>query len=241
MAPKLDAVSWTSERMISRVEDDVPEGDDDGVSCASADDEGEYGYLQIDDYRSCKRSGAELVKRWVRLPKGTPVETYARHPSSHASHQHPKLLSSCSDLGRENTSSTAASSSDTRRVRFRDGDVPGCEGEPAVWRPVADWIFIDRDICGISLYEYDPESAIRDFASSPYGCDFLHALEITVAENAFDEAAAARCTESEATYRREEKQLDKALFSAGVHVHTWLHLHEPTSGLEEPRKFEVSI
>jgi len=146
-------------------------------------------------------------------------------------------------MTRESTGSTAASASDLRQVRFRDGLTPGSEEAAAVWTAVADWIFIDRDICGMSLHEYDPDGEVKDFASSPYGRDFLHSLDFIVSMNAFEEAKAARCTGSMTAYKVDERELDKALFTAGVHVNTWLHIHQATKEVtdEEPTFFEVSI
>jgi len=72
--------------------------------------------------------------------------------------------------------------------------------------PLAEWIYIDRDICGFSLFEYSPNNAyFKDFASSDYGRQFVKELK-------------QRCGTdmSSEEYKQEEQQLDEALMLAGV-------------------------
>merc|ERR1719253_1192501 len=95
--------------------------------------------------------------------------------------------------------STAASSSDDRCVHFRDGLLPGCLQGSSLHdedmldiaeeftSPLADWIFIDRDICGFSLHEYSPnDTEMQDFASSPYARMFLQELAAAEFANSYD-------------------------------------------------------
>lgn len=97
--------------------------------------------------------------------------------------------------------------------------------------PLAEWIFIERDICGLSLHEYDPDSEIGDFASSGYGYTFLEDLEEVVCLNALDQQAAALCVDYRARFRQEERQLDKALLLAGVHANS---IHADAESFEMP-------
>lgn len=125
------------------------------------------------------------------------------------------------------TVSTEASSNECRRVHFRDGLLPGWGADsdlevvdlPNEWdRPLADWVYIDRDICGFSLHEYAPHSETKDFASSPYAEMFLEELNDIECESMFRQQSMDTCEEEEAAYRNEERKLDKALLMAGVHV-----------------------
>lgn len=147
------------------------------------------------------------------------------------------------------TASTVASSSDDRRVHFRDGLLPGCLQDSHLdavgcvdvaaefTAPLADWIFIDRDICGFSLHEYAPsDSEVQEFASSPYACMFLQELDAIGFANSYDQQSLPASEEQQQQYRHEERELDKALFMAGTHVN---YLH---AALEEAEAFcEVSI
>lgn len=214
----------------------------------------EYAYLQIDEYACKKQQNRPLgAKRWVPLPKGTHVHTHSingkpimmddrRRVASHPMRSCMKQtqFSGCSkmllDLDSFETvsiASTVASSSEDRRVRFRDG--VGCMQDTSAdemdqidiadehMAPLADWIFIDRDICGFSLYEYAPDDPeIMDFASSPYACMFFQELADVEYVNSWGQRFAAASNENGDQYRHEERQLDKALLSAGVHVN-YLH------------------
>lgn len=146
---------------------------------------------------------------------------------------------SCSNgLDRESTDSTVASSSELRHVRFQDGLLPGQDEPHEQKTALAEWIFIDRDICGLSLHEYDPESEIRDFASSPYGYMFIEDLEDVVSLNSLQQHMTAQCSEKNEDSRREERTIDKALLMAGVHVN---YLHAEPEEVQESVEFEVSI
>lgn len=240
MAPKVD----TFQCMTPTVADDALEvEDDDDVT----DDEDEYGYLQIANYRSYRYTVGPKMKRWVPLPRGTRVETY-RDSYHNSSFKQNKEASQASHVfERESTTSTMASSRDLRQVRFRDGILPGCQEEQVgiqgldsmheVNTSVADWIFIDRNICGFSLHEYDPEAAydpessVGGFASSPYGYMFCKELDQVVILNLFKQQMAAQSGEPIEGCTLEERQVDKALLLAGVHV-TYIHaspqeLHQP--------------
>lgn len=117
--------------------------------------------------------------------------------------------------------STKASASASRRVRFCDevgSERATFEEEPWACEPslasLAEWIFIDRDICGISLYEYAPTDAeCGEFASSSFGHSFLEQLQhlqsCCIDPEKNDDAHNARAD-------REERQFDAALLRAGV-------------------------
>lgn len=219
----------------------------------------EYGYLQIDHYRShfkaegkCQNTSIEpMTKRWVALPRGTRVHSYPCISSNsfldgkvatkplHA-HMMKRIEEACSEaveLGLDfsdtkSTTSTVASSNDFRRVHFCDGVLPGSWEDSdlngmasthELSEPLAEWIFIDRDICGFSLHEYAPDDAeVGDFASSPYALMFLQELEIVENLNSYEQWIAATRKEIKELYQHEERQLDKALLLAGVHVN---HIH----------------
>jgi len=113
-------------------------------------------------------------------------------------------------------------------------DVPS---EHELNAPLAEWIFIDREICGFSLHEYFPDDAeVKDFASSPYAREFLEELEHVEFLNAYEQQMAAACPESKEVNRREERQLDKALMLAGVHVRC---LHAAAEDIQQ--SFESSV
>lgn len=128
----------------------------------------------------------------------------------------------------ESTISTVATSSDLRRVHFRDGLLPDCcedsdldevPSEHELSAPLAEWIFIDRETCGFSLHEYAPDDAeVKDFASSPYARMFNEELARVELLNEHEQQMTAACTENKEVNRHEERQLDKALILAGVHV-----------------------
>jgi len=267
MAPQINSVQCI--RQTAAGDEDTFEIFDD-----LSDDEVEYGYLQVDDYRSYFRCAGPKVKRWVPLPRGTLVQTYPSssndssfevpqcriaskecHPSS--SPNFSLEVQQCRTASKSlrsysfesectastSTSSTVASVRDTRQVHFRDGLLPGCEDAPnsehGLEASLADCIFIDRDICGFSLHEYDPESSsVADFAASPYAYMFLEELEVLASLNSLKEHMAAQCIERYENYRHEERQLDKALLLAGVHVNC---IHAAPEDIQQPGCTRFSI
>jgi len=232
--------------MTPTVADDAPEVYDDDETVVEV----EYGYMQIDDYRSYKMCDVRpKKKRWVPLAQGTHVETY--HNSS--SKQNRDVSQRSYSFDREATTSTMASSKDLCQVHFRDGTLPGCQEEQIVGvdssmhelkTSVADWIFIDRDICGFSLHEYDPESqydpdsVTGGFASSPYGQTFREELDDIVNMNLFRQQMTALCAEPSESCTHEERQVDKALLLAGVHVN---YIHATPEELQQPRIEEIVL
>jgi len=197
----------------------------------------EYGYLQVDNFRSkwshLKENLPEDAFHWVSLPEGIVVHSYPKDASSPScdvvpvscmkKFQQPDcsrtIKQLCEDTacteemciyqspGDINTCNTTMQTSCTslpikrmRQVRFCDGICKGSD--------IAQWIYIDRDICGVSLFEYAPEyeevlGPRRRFASSHYGqafCADLKALE--------SECQQASCNNKA---DEEEKLLDKAL------------------------------
>jgi len=272
MAPKLD-LSFDHKKDITDDEPhDVSDDECDEDCC-------EYGYLQVDDYRSHKvavkrnltHKCIDDVLRWVPLPRGTFVQGYSEAASSQSFKGHPvatpmpsalkrSACSACSDMADCDTrsrsssdASTAASSGDIRHVHFRDGCLPGCwkisEADAEDMKnderneQLADWFFIDRDICGFSLHEYDPDNeAMADFASSPYALMFFDELD-ELEDQAMHEQHLQGITEAD---RLEERFLDKALLLAGVRVdllHTEHHrrLEEEFFGSNDTQILEVSI
>jgi len=217
----------------------------------------EYGFLQIDQYRSQGKC-SNKTKRWVALPKGTHVHSHAGSCSSsmpeaqHLRNWRSPCLKRCNselDLEScetESTISTVATSSDLRRVHFRDGLLPDCcedsdldevPSEHELSAPLAEWIFIDRETCGFSLHEYAPDDAeIKDFASSPYARMFNEELAHVEFLNEYAQQMAVACTETKETYRREERQLDKALLRAGVHVNC---LHAAANDIQEASEWTI--
>merc|ERR1712232_1075841 len=66
------------------------------------------------------------------------------------------LPEDCSTPRSVTSESTVASVSDRRRVHFADGVLPGCR-ERMCRRAdtlLAEWFYIDRDICGVSLFKF---------------------------------------------------------------------------------------
>jgi len=202
------------------------------------------GYVQIEQYASLKKKLKFLdpsYRRWVSLPEDTEVVSYTPSQSSAAeaaqkSAEWPmrsclkrshhvcrgeedapptprSTASGCSD-------STRASSSDNRRVHFSDGALPGVEANTSSDSSpsaVAECIYIDRNICGFSLYEYAPQvPAFRDFASSRFALDFLIELDKLTRQNLKQHAERMADEKYLAGYRAEEKELDDALEKAGV-------------------------
>jgi len=147
------------------------------------------------------------------------VETYTCSYHNSFAEQN-KDVSRPLEFPRESSLSTMASSGDLsldKFVRFRDGILPGCYGQqeidldsvPEQKISVADWIFIDRDICGISLHEYDPdseydlESVGGGFVSSPYGYIFCEQLDDVVSQNFQQQMAAERAERQMAAERQQ--------------------------------------
>jgi len=108
-----------------------------------------------------------------------------------------------------------------------DSDLEEVASTHELSAPLAEWIFIDRDICGFSLHEYAPDDAgVQDFASSPYARMFLEELARVEFLNSYEQQHGIfRCKQSEQVHRCEERQLDKALLLAGVHV-SYIHAPE---------------
>lgn len=136
----------------------------------------------------------------------------------------------------ESSSSTVASSSECRRVQFPDGFSPGCWEYDGVKHDLpeeletrcqeshenvalAEFVFIDRDICGYSLFQYAPDDyETKDFASSPLAKTFLREMDNLEFKNMYNQQGMRACEERAAAHRQEERQLDKVLLLAGVHV-----------------------
>merc|ERR1712046_111351 len=141
---------------------------------------GKYGYLQIDGYAAKQKLKSKGFipgpKQWIPLPEGAQVHT--SRCWNRMDDMPKKLVAeprrSCLRWGNDDaecggsprsllsgsSTSTAASTSDRQRVSFSDGTLPGsetsCDSAKAMRsNPSLDeWIYIDRDICGFSLYEY---------------------------------------------------------------------------------------
>lgn len=221
----------------------------------------EYGYLQIDEYRSRKKvrdcSTKPLGKRWVPLPKGSFVHTYNEDSvaaDAYRNKVNTEPLRSClrqppyckqavaaedsltmEKWDIESATSTVASSSDSRRVRFPDGLTPGCweyvEDELTSlgvieYKPLAEWIYVDRDICGYSLHVYSPDDNMtKDFASSPFARMFIGQMDHMEFLGMWSERSVIES--DSATHRHEERHIDKALLMAGVHADL---IHAPAEG-----------
>jgi hypothetical protein len=118
----------------------------------------EYGYLQSNG-------------DWVRLPKGTKVLSYPHDFLVEAGVNETKQFqygcnqiecvdqryTSISDSFHQSLTSnaTAVKSSDLKRVHFCDGVEPGsdeCQRNPHSNQLFAEWIFVDREVCGRSLF-----------------------------------------------------------------------------------------
>jgi len=230
----------------------------------------EYGYLQIENYARKQRDKARGIvpgpTRWVSLPSGTKVHSYAidtgpsqrcsgsnvaeeAKPSSRQLVAQPRRSSLkqqqlCKDAAEAflsprsaKSDSTAASASDQRQVHFCDEplpvfpldvsqqSLPACEtssGYPSplaqnVIGPLAEWIFVDRDICGFSLCEYSPNDVkFKDFASSHYGYLFLTEMTALESVSQCEQHKIVACQTSSERHNQEEWELDEALKLAGV-------------------------
>jgi len=202
------------------------------------------GYVQIEKYTSVKKRLKFVdpsYRRWVSLPEDTEVVSYPRlqniaEEATQKSTEWPlrsclkhihhvcegdedapptprSTASGCSD-------STRASSSDSRRVHFSDGCLPGVEGNASsdsLPSSIAEWIYIDRNICGFSLYEYAPQvPAFSDFASSQLALEFLIEMDKLVRLNLSQHAECMADENYRTRYLSEEKELDNALKLSGV-------------------------
>jgi len=203
----------------------------------------EYGYEQIINYAKKQKGKSVAQKHWVDLPRGIEVVTFPRaqalstvesseFPSKEALKGLPYLniedgmmlrLSSNSMMPRVSSNSsvsTMASDSDNKCVRFSDGfEVEGStsnlDGKNVA--PLAEWIYIDRDICGCSLYQYDPTNVRkRAYASSDYGRLFLEELLALEAQIKLEREEATARSLLGLTHDEEESMLDEALKQAGV-------------------------
>jgi hypothetical protein len=264
MAPKFTSCKIAVAANLQDVEiDDVMCAE--GADAPEDDSEVEYGYVQIDQYSSLRKNrGEPIERRWVPLEKGTFVRHYAGSEAANAEPACPRTvrplpsclkqlralackedscLDSCDTMS---VTSTAASSNECRRVTFRDGIFPGGWDEDAILdetsstdemtAPLAEWTFIDRDICGFSLHEYYPLDN-EEFAASPFAYDFLEELAEIESQNAYEQHMFAMCAESSQSHRREERQLDKSLLLAGVHVRC---LHEDAVEVAEENQLAVT-
>lgn len=193
-----------------------------------------------------KEDGETWAARWVSLPIGTHVRSYSSLDSfsiresqdkTHVSlmplrscMKQTRMSSTCVDLDScdtMSTISTAASSSGHLQVHFadecsqddwEDQVLDESISSPASFSsPLAEWAYIDRDICGFSLHEYNPD-VNNEFASSPYGCSFLEELAKVEFLNGYENqmASDSACEEAEERNTLEERRLDKALLLAGV-------------------------
>jgi hypothetical protein len=185
-------------------------------------------------------------KRRVELPRGAQVRSYPSSFNdfmsvAEASHSGGQPRRSCLskspsaekdtdcecllELWRENSDSTVASASDHRHVHFQDGIASGCDAPrhnstvlvDSAGAALADVIYVDRDICGFSLYEYLPHDAeYSEFASSRFARMFLMELDDLERFSRREQIRLARNEISRQMYEQEEQELDEALKLAGV-------------------------
>jgi len=198
----------------------------------------EYGYEQIINYAKKQKGKSVAPKHWVDLPRGTEVVTFPRaqalstvdsseFPSKEALKGLPyinseagMMLSMMPRVSSNSSVSTMASDSDNKCIRFSDGfEVGGStsnlDGKKVA--PLAEWIYIDRDICGCSLYQYDPKDARKKaYASSDHGRLFLEELSALEAQIKLEREEAIACSLLGLTHDEEESVLDEALKQAGV-------------------------
>jgi len=169
----------------------------------------EYGYWQIDNYAQQKAKGRMPgPKRWVPLPSATKVLSYKvgdqpvkfDDPPSDCSST--ELHRSGKDAAEDTQPSMSPVRSDSTMASSSECHVHFCDA--------AEWIFVDREICGISLHEYAPYCASHaDFVSSPFGRLFLQDLARIEATN----RASKMSIESG---DQDERELDETLKLAGV-------------------------
>lgn len=143
-----------------------------------------YGYVQIDDYakKLSKKSTTGIApgpKRWVLLSSGVRVHSYPlpfadttttkltaqsvrsclRQPQQSCQDNADVFATPRSSAASNGSDLMSASSGEYRCVRFSDGLVPGAQDDSSAMGTLIsedEWIYIDRDICGFSLYEYAP-------------------------------------------------------------------------------------
>jgi len=122
------------------------------------------------------------------------------------------------------SNSTVASAGDLRRVSFCDGISLGEEvdarksmDDDSGIVQLAEWIYVDRDICGFSLCEYAPTDAyFKDFASSYHAYHFLGELSKVESLNHYEQYEAMMCSVRSQQYIDEEIELNQSLTLAGV-------------------------
>jgi hypothetical protein len=232
----------------------------------------DYGYLQIFQYRSRKMNKAALLKHWVSLPAGAHVHRYSCSSTGHSiGAQSWKAaagpLRSClrqghgckvADYDALSTTSTSASTRHDRHVRFADEVLPGhwdeanflgeadeldeySELSPPLSQSLAEWIFIDRDICGISLHqEFDSDCDIpelMEFTSSPYAPAFFEELREMELFNAIGQHI-VQSEEDRLSSQIEERELDEALLAAGVHESS---IYVPPEDIYEQRTIQIEV
>jgi hypothetical protein len=233
--------AWMSQMMILLAKVQCGGGSGDYPAC-KVDSPTGYGYLQVEDYaRKQKRRrvrGTGLgPKRWISLPRNIEVLSSPNQDSTSCKRlaagaqplrsclrrdtQECKKEASKDPVSLEKNCkgpSAVASQERRRRVSFCDhqGSVANSSGANGVSTPLAKWIFVDRDICGFSLYAYDATDAhlytYEYFSSSPYGRSFQEELAKLHAIQAKDAADDIR----DEAYSQEEQDLDAALKEAGV-------------------------
>jgi hypothetical protein len=200
-----------------------------------------YGYLQIDSYAKKKHIEKELGTkagpiRWVEVPSTMQVrgfleagDSYGKSNLSSTNEKLPKSLCKSNRLSTYSTGSlsTAASESEEKgRVRFSDGSTPCTDVQHCTDLEVdrlAEWIYIDRDMCGFSLYEYMPDHAdFGEFASSKYGKDFAEEYKNLSRCNRRQQKELMTCAAYKEAYAQQESELDEKLSRAGVDEQ-WLH------------------
>lgn len=81
------------------------------------------------------------------------------------------------------------------------------------WAPLAEWRYVDRDICGISLHNYVQG---HEFASSDYGRDFCEQLRQLEISTQSQQSTVWNCELAHKEYVEQEQLLDKSLIAAGV-------------------------
>jgi len=200
-----------------------------------------YGYVQIDDFAKKmilkkKTRTAPGPKYWVGLPGGTRVQSYPS-PFNGATAEvtcskltTPPRCSSlsaaviCTPRSADSDDSTVASDSDRRRVHFSDGFVVGGNStsddvDPAEngQAALSEVVYIDRDICGFSLYEYAPDDdEFKEFASSRFARMFLQELHLLESYCQRRQQHMLACEMNRERHQEEERELDIALLQAGV-------------------------
>ena len=100
---------------------------------------------------------------------------------------------------------------DEDSVLYPGGRSTAC-GKQVRFCPSIEVVFIDRDICGFSLYHYLPNSwKYREFASSAFGRD---------ATRSYERLGERRCKSRREVGDEEECDLDQALLLSGLSLTT---------------------